>query len=159
METPETYLILVSGGGDSTGLRETLQHELTHYLLTVHFSHVPPWIDEGLAQVASQGPPFPHLAPGGKRAAQQTLRTHSVRTCRHLLQRPPGARLRRHEYLLASGVTYHLLRSIPDATDRLRAYLASVGPEAVPEQVFLSAWGLSPEEACEAGRAWAASGR
>ena len=60
-EIEEAYVVTLSGNPGRRKFRDTLRHELTHYLVAAHFCDVPPWIDEGLSQVMASGPPFPHL--------------------------------------------------------------------------------------------------
>jgi len=58
-ETSECYVIALSGNPKSRGFQKRLRHELSHYLLATHFSHLPPWIDEGVSEVMEAAPPFP----------------------------------------------------------------------------------------------------
>ena len=60
-EIEEAYVVTLSGNPERQRFRDTLRHELSHYLVAAHFCDVPPWIDEELSQVVASSPPFPRL--------------------------------------------------------------------------------------------------
>jgi hypothetical protein len=155
-ETDLFYVITLSGGPDGKGFQETLRHELAHYLLAVHFCDTPPWIDEGFAQIAACGPPFPHLEEGLRRAVRQEARRGGVRRCRELLLIPPGRTLTASQYRLACALTASLFdRSPESASTALIRFLGESRHDAHPEQAFPASWGLSMDEACLQMAAWA----
>jgi hypothetical protein len=150
-ETPEAYIVALSGNPEKKRFETTLQHELTHYLVAAHFCGIPPWIDEGLAQVMASGPPFPHLEQDLLEAVQEEARRCGNRGCLQLLGVPPGRRLNPSQYRVACALTYWLLSRSPEAPpDALLKFLGATRPGMPPEKAFSESWGVSMEEACEA---------
>jgi hypothetical protein len=147
-ETPDSYVIAFSGDPGSQAAQHTLRHELTHYLLAVHYSDVPPWLDEGLAQVMAAGTPYPHLDPGPLDSVRREVNNFGTQGCVHLLTLPPGSLLSPGEYQVACGLAFYLLNRDQEAVSRLHAYLSATGPAIPPERSFVSCWGIPMEEAC-----------
>ena len=87
-EIEEAYVVTLSGNPGRRKFRDTLRHELTHYLVAAHFCDVPPWIDEGLSQVMASGPPFPHLEEDLLEKVQREARRGKERGCLQLLRVP-----------------------------------------------------------------------
>jgi hypothetical protein len=158
-ETEEAYVVTLSGNPERRGFRDTLRHELAHYLVAAHFCDVPPWIDEGLSQVVASGAPFPHLDQDLLEKVRHEARRGKEKGCLQLLQVPPGKKLSPSQYHIACALTYHLLtrssRSSP--TDLIR-FLEATRTGVPPEQTFSASWGISMEEACEEMVAWSESG-
>ena len=150
-ETEEAYVVTFCGNPGGEGFREALRHELTHYLVAVHFRDIPPWIDEGLSQVLACGPPFPHLAEDVLESARREARRSKERGCLRLLHIPSGEKLSKSQYHVACLLTFFLLtRSAEAAPNRLVRFLEAIQPDAPPEQTFFDCWGISMEEACSA---------
>lgn len=148
-EIEEAYVVTLSGNPGRRKFRNTLRHELTHYLVAAHFCDVPPWIDEGLSQVMASGPPFPHLEEDLLEKAQREARRVKEQGCLQLLRVPPGKKLSPSQYDTAYALTYHLLTrsSSSPPTDLIR-FLEATRSGVPPEQTFSESWGLSMEEAC-----------
>ena len=153
-ETLEAYVVAVYGQPGSNKMLETLRHELTHYLLTIHFSQIPPWIDEGLAQVMACGPPLPHLDRGLSGKVRDAVIGGQTTSCERLLAIPPGRSLTRNQYHLACALTYFLLTRSNDSRDRLLCFLNSTQPGKIQGEAFRTCWGLSMEQACRDLTAW-----
>ncbi len=158
-ETEEAYVIALRGNPEKTAFRETLRHELSHYLLATHFCGFPPWVDEGLAQVLEADTPFPGFARDRVEEVQRDARRSSGRECRQLLRVPPGRTLSPSQYRTARAITYHLLtRPSMSGTGDLIRFLESSRPDADPEQIFFESWGVPMGEACREMLAWGHSG-
>ncbi len=158
-ETSEAYTIALRGNPGGGRFQETLRHELTHYLIATHFCDFPPWIDEGLAQVMAEGPPFPRLERERVETVQREARSVRERGCVDLLHVPPGERLSQSQYRTARAVTYYLLtRPSRSTTNDLNRFLESTRPGVPLERIFSESWGVTIEEACEGMAAWARSG-
>jgi len=157
-ETDEAYVVTLCGNPAREKFRETLRHELTHYLVAAHFCDIPPWIDEGLSQVMSSGPPFPHLECDLLDTAQREAR-RKERGCLRLLHVPPGKKLTTSQYRIACALTCYLLnRSSEVAPSDLVRFLETRVPGVPPEKAFSASWGISMEDACQAMVAWSQSG-
>ena len=150
-ETSQAYVLALSGRPGKECFQRILRHELSHFCLASHFSDFPPWIDEGLSQVLSDGPPFPD--PGAANAsASPTLPEASseAEACLELLRAEPGQMLTRSQYELARRITLWLLLASEDSIQRLLRFLEISGPDRESREVFLDAWGMSFEDACSA---------
>jgi len=148
-ETEEAYVVTLCGNPGREGFQKALRHELTHYLVAAHFCDIPPWIDEGLAQVLASGPPFPHLQEGPLEAARLEAKRSKERGCMQLLTLPTGKRLSQSQYRVACALTYYLLTRSPEtAPGQLVRFLETSQPAVPAEQTFSSCWGISMEEAC-----------
>jgi hypothetical protein len=148
-ETEEAYVVALSGNPGGRKFRDTLRHELTHYLVAAHFCDVPPWIDEGLSQATASGPPFPHLEQDLLEEVRREARRSKERGCLQLLRVPPGKKLSPSQYHVACALTYHLLtRSSCSAPTDLIRFLETTRSGVSPEQTFSQSWGISMEEAC-----------
>jgi len=157
-ETENAYVITLCGDPGGKGFQRALRHELTHYLVAVHFCEIPVWIDEGLAQVMASGPPFPHLEQDRLEKARSEARRRGERGCLQLLTLPAGRRLSQSQYDVACALTYHLLTSSPETgAAQLLRFLQTSLPGVPAEQTFSSCWGISMEEACGALLTWADS--
>ncbi len=155
-ETEAFYVVTLSGEPGGRGFQEILRHELAHYLLAVHFWDIPPWIDEGFAQIAACGPPFPHLEDDLRRAAQQEARRDGVQRCRELLLIPAGGTLTASRYRLACALAASLFDRSPQAAPRsLIRFLGQSRDDAPAEEAFRTSWGVSMDEACLQMAAWA----
>ncbi len=149
-ETEQAYIVALCGDPGEEVFRSTLRHELIHYLLAVHFSDVPPWIDEGLSQVLAAGPPFPHLEEGLRETVRGEAMRARKRGCLRLLAVPPSEKLSPSEYRVACALTHHLLTRSPEsAPSRVVRFLETTEAGANPERTFSTSWGISMEEACE----------
>jgi hypothetical protein len=158
-ETEEAYIVTLSGRPDAKKFQETLRHELTHYLVATHFCGIPPWIDEGLAQVMASGAPLPRLEDDLLHKVQRDARRGKKSGCMELLRVPSGNKLNASQYGTACALTYHLLtRSSKADPSKLTRFLESSQPGAPPEQTFSASWGFSMEEACESLAAWSEQG-
>ncbi len=158
-ETGEAYVVALSGNPEKRAVQNTLRHELTHYLIAVHFCGIPPWIDEGLAQVMASGPPFPHLEEDLPESVRKEAERGGKRRCLQLLRIPPGRRLNPSQYRIACALTYYLLcRSQEAPPGALLRFLEASRPDIPPEKAFAASWGVSMEEACEAMAASAGAG-
>ena len=150
-ETEEAYVVALCGNPVDRGFREILRHELTHALIAAHFRDIPPWIDEGLAQVMASGPPFPHLEQDRLDRVHLEARRAQERGCLRLLHVPPGRKLTPSQYLVACALTYSLLSRSPEAAPgRLIRFLETSQLGGSPERTFEACWGMSMEEACRA---------
>jgi hypothetical protein len=148
-ETEEAYVVTLCGNPERERFQEALRHELTHYLVAVHFCDIPPWIDEGLAQVLASGPPFPHLEEDRLEAAFLEARRRKKRGCLQLLTLPAGEKLSPSQYRVACALTYYLLTRCPEtAPTQLVRFLETSQPGVPVPQTFSSCWGISMEEAC-----------
>ena len=147
-EIPDAYIVALYGRPLSKKTMETLRHELTHYLLTIHFSHVPPWLDEGLSQIMACGPPLPHIEPGLSRTVRGEIKRVPPGTCKHLLLLPPCHPLTRNQYHSAFLLTDYLLTRSPESRERLLCFLDATRPGYSPGKVFQACWGVTMEEAC-----------
>jgi hypothetical protein len=117
--------------------------------VAVHFCDIPPWIDEGLAQVLASGPPFPHLEEGRLATARSEANRIKERGCLELLTLPTGKRLSPSQYRVACALTYYLLTRSPEtAPTQLVRFLETSQPGVPAKQTFSSCWGMSMEEAC-----------
>ena len=155
-ETEKAYIVALSGNPETRKFQTTLRHELTHYLIAVHFCGIPPWIDEGLAQVMASGPPFPHLEEGLLETVQEEAGRFRERGCLRLLHIPSGRKLNPSQYRLACALTYYLLsRSQETPPGTLLRFLGASRPGIPAEKAFSESWDTSMEEACEAMIAWA----
>ena len=154
-ETPECYVIALSGRPSSTRFQKNLRHELSHYLLAAHFSSMPPWLDEGLGEVIASGPPFPRHGPGRARTAHPETTRDDPGACLDLMRLQPGTLLDPAQYRLSRDLVRFLLQHSEDAVQRLHCYLEAARPATSPEQDFFPCWGLSMEEACLAALPWA----
>ena len=154
-ETDEAYIVTLCGQPGTEKFRQTLRHELTHYLVAAHFCDIPPWIDEGLSQVMSSGPPFPHLEGDLLDTAQREARRRRETGCLRLLHVPAGKKLTTSQYHLARALTCYLLTHPSGAapTDLLRFLETSVAG-VPPEKAFSASWGISMEDACQAMVTW-----
>jgi hypothetical protein len=149
-ETEQAYIVTLCGNPGEEAFRSTLRHELTHYLVAVHFSDVPPWIDEGLSQVLAAGPPFPHLEEGLLETVRGEARRARKRGCLRLLAVPHAKKLSPSEYRLACALTHYLLTRSPEsAPSRVVRFLETTETGPSPERTFSICWGISMEEACE----------
>jgi hypothetical protein len=158
-EVEEAYIVTLSGNPKRTEFRDTLRHELTHYLVAAHFCDVPPWIDEGLSQVMAAGPPFPHLEEDLLEKVQRGAKRVKQRGCLQLLRVPPGKKLSSSQYHVACALTYHLLtRTSGSAPTKLTRFLETTRSSVSPEQTFSQSWGISMQEACGEMVAWSESG-
>ena len=158
-EIEEAYVVTLSGNPGRSKFRDTLRHELAHYLLAAHFCDIPPWIDEGLSQVIASGPPFPRLEENLLDKVQREARRAKQRGCLQLLRVPPGKSLTRSQYPVACALTYHLLtRSSETPPSELMRFLETTRSGVPPEQTFSESWGISMEEACREMVAWSESG-
>ena len=158
-EIEEAYVVTLSGNPGRRKFRDTLRHELTHYLVAAHFCDVPPWIDEGLSQVMASGPPFPHLEEDVLEKVQREARRGKERGCLQLLRVPPGKKLSPSQYQVACALTYHLLtRSSCSAPTDLIRFLETTRSGVPPEQTFSQGWGISMEDTCKSLVAWSESG-
>lgn len=128
-----------------------LRHEITHFVIASHYYDIPPWLDEGIAQLFELGPPYgaPHpkctsdLANSSRREAMDI---------EHLLRAPVGTRLDRREYALAWGLTWALAIQ-PDLGIRaIKRYLAEVTTSTNPIDLFADCFGRSPFEFATAMR-------
>lgn len=157
-EIEEAYIVTLSGNPERKKFRDTLRHELAHYLMAAHFCDVPPWIDEGLSRVVASGPPFPHLEKDLLEKAQREARRGKEGGCLQLLRVPPGKKLSPSQYDTACAITYRLLTrsSSSPPTDLIR-FLEATRSGVPPEQTFSEGWGLSMEEACRETVAWSES--
>jgi len=147
-ETREAYHIAISGRPESSRFSRNLYHELTHYLLTVHYSYLPPWLDEGIAQIISSGPPFPRLKPTTLSAVARTLETRYQDNCRQVALYPPNKLMSASEYHLACALTYYLIQRDPESINRFHSYLSRMNPQEDQQTIFSEEWGISIEEAC-----------
>jgi hypothetical protein len=148
-ETEEAYVVTLCGNPERERFQEALRHELTHYLVAVHFRDIPPWIDEGLAQVLASGPPFPHLEEDRLEAACLEARRRKERGCLQLLTLPAGKKLSPSQYRVACALTYYLLTRSPEtAPTQLVRFLETSQPGVPATQKFSSCWGISTAEAC-----------
>jgi hypothetical protein len=155
-ETEEAYIVTLSGNPEEGRFRETLRHELTHYLVATHFCEIPPWIDEGLSQVMAAGPPFPHLAGDLSEKVRRAALRNKEQGCLELLRVPAGRKLTRSQYSVACALTYYLLtRSSGSEPKELLRFLETTEPGVPPEQAFSASWEVSMGDACEAMVEWA----
>ncbi len=158
-ETDEAYVVALFGDPGRKKFHEVLRHELTHYLVAAHFCDVPPWIDEGLSQVMSSGPPFPHLEGEQLKTAQREAGRWSEKGCLRLLHVPPGRRLTTSQYPVACALTFYLLTRSPGVEPRsLVRFLETSAPGVPPEKAFSASWGTSMEDACREMVAWSGAG-
>lgn len=149
-ETEGAYIVTLCGNPGREAFQGILRHELTHYLVAVHFCNAPPWIDEGLSQVLASGAPFPHLEEGLLESVRTEARRVQKRGCLRLLAVPPGKKLTPSEYRVACALTHYLLTRSPESSrTRLLRYLETTQPGPTPERTFSTCWGISMEEACE----------
>ncbi len=154
-ETPEAYVVAICGKARKEKVQTILRHELTHYLLSSHFLHLPPWIDEGLAQVLMHGAPFPGLEDKLLRSVRSSVRKNRGEVCRPLVLLPASRPLNRSQYRIACALTYYLLTNSDQPVSRLLCYLKESQPDRPNDMFFSSCWGISPEEACRALVSWA----
>jgi len=147
-ETSQVYVLALSGRPGQERFQRILRHELTHFFLVSHFSDFPPWIDEGLAQVLSDGPPFP--CPGGGGSGTPESTEGSSAACQELLGKQPGQSLTRSQYELARRISLCLLIRSEDSISRLLRFLEISERNRDARDIFLDAWGMSFEDACAA---------
>jgi len=148
-ETNEAYHIAISGRPESKRFHKNLHHELTHYLLTAHYSYLPPWLDEGLAQIMSFGPPFPHLPPEILSVIKGVLETQYHDSCIKVALYPPTEMMNVSEYYLACALTYYLLKSEKEGINRFHRYLKHIHPQGELPHIFSEELGISIDEACK----------
>jgi len=148
-ETEDAYVVSLCGDPGGKGFQRALRHELTHYLVAVHFCDTPAWIDEGLAQVLASGPPFPHLEEDQLKKVRLEARRRGKRGCLQVLTLPTGRRLNPSQYQVACALTYYLLTRSPETgAAQLLRFLETTQAGVPGEQTFSSCWGISIEEAC-----------
>ena len=154
-ETEEAYIVSLGGNPAAEKFRNTLRHELTHYLVAAHFCDIPPWIDEGLSQVMASGTQLPRLEDDLLEKVQREVRRSRRGGCVELLRVPYGKKLSSSQYRTACALTYYLLvRSSQTGSSKLIRFLESTQRGVPAEQTFSSSWGLSMEEACESLLTW-----
>jgi len=129
----DTRLAVYAQWGDRVA--EDLRHEVTHGYLHSSVSHLPLWLDEGLAE-------YYEVAPGAKGLnpvhLEQLERWRSRGLWRPDLKRleaiGPSGELSQIDYAEAWAWVHLMLNSSPQAAEHLRRYLADLRrPTGVPE--------------------------
>ncbi|MEW6441748.1 MAG: hypothetical protein AB1640_12510 [bacterium] len=147
-ETPDGLTLAVSGNPGSKEFHRLLRHELTHAFLASRYRDFPPWIDEGLAQVLSAGPPFPRPGSSPPHPVESDRCERLPNGCLELLAAPPGEKLTRAQCRQASALTAALIARSDDALSRLERFLEISSSQRDPAEAFKDAWGLPFEQAC-----------
>jgi len=139
-ETGKGFAVVIPVCARTDRTLRYLRHEMTHYVIAGRFYDVPPWLDEGLAQLFEMG----SACARGREERLEGLRRRLLRSRRPVLERlvavPPGRRLGRRQYGQALGLVLFILDRFPDAPARIRGYLetcdASHDPSAQFEEWF-----------------------
>ena len=120
-----------------------LRHELVHCLLISHFIDLPPWIDEGLAQLGEDGPPYDQLS-ARRRQELRRIVDGPEPDYSELIALPVGSALSRDQYRQSLTLTWLLLADSAHGPAALRKYLAAAcsGPGAAAD--FQRCFGLEP---------------
>jgi len=123
---------------------DSLRHELVHFVLISSFYDLPPWVDEGLAQLLEgegpdDWPPARHL-----QELPDLLRDANEADWLELIGKPLSQPLSPRQYRLALGLTWLLWRHPGHGVPALRRYLslAHSGDDAVAD--LATVFGLTP---------------
>jgi hypothetical protein len=131
-----------------------VRHEAAHYVLHAHFTAVPPWAHEGLAQYFEMGPPYGGAHPTDLDRVLGEARGGKAGKLDALVRVPCGTGLGRKDYARAWALVGCILKTLPDGGPRLRRYLAQVTPMRDAAAQFEEVFGATPEGMGPAWRAF-----
>ena len=116
--------------------RREIRHEAAHFAIASQFADVPPWLDEGLAQLAEHGIVQAH-GEAEAISGRELLRDPAVA---ELIALRPGAQLSRRQYALARMTTRRLL-ACPEGAKNVKRYLSEARSDRDPEEQFIECFG------------------
>jgi len=125
-ETSDGYVVAIARQRRREATLRSLRHELTHYVLASHFSDLPPWIDEGLAQYGETGAPFGNVPDHTRKSAMARVHRTAGRGLENLVAIPVGRTLTRVQYAQARALVCVLIGDDRFGLDRVLDYLRTV---------------------------------
>jgi len=141
-ETHEGFHVAIPLSGEEKESLRYLRHEMAHYVIASRFCDVPPWLDEGLAQIFETRP--------GEGDSAGRIRSSLARSPDWVLDGivsiPPGRRLTRRQYEIARSVALFIVTRFPDASGRIKGYLETVTRSRDPSVQFAEWFERAPAD-------------
>jgi hypothetical protein len=147
-ETPEGFVVAIARQWRPEETQRYLRHELTHYVLAWHFHHVPPWLDEGLAQYCERGEPFARVGGGELESAMRRIGASGGDALEALVAAPPGEKLSRRQYALSKALVRVFINDERFGLDRLLCYLHADRSDGGAGEDFHRCFGVAPRDLC-----------
>jgi hypothetical protein len=118
------YHIAVTQSASEERTRASLRHELLHFVLISQYYDLPPWVDEGLAQVMESEVLAGDLSEARRPGVLQSLHDATSQDWRTLLSVKLSAGLSYQQYDMALGLTWLLWHSPEHGIAGLQKYLS-----------------------------------